>query len=190
MKNSIQKGANLQNAYAQGGSPRQVGKMMLMTMMLLLLLMMMMMMMMMIMKRHSPSFGKVCPIGHHLLGEADLCIVVVLRPVQWLVIKVHVNGHKWNLSQYNIRNTADVIQEKYTHMYTWPNTNANNWPNTNTWSNTDTWPNTNTWPSPNSNTWPNTNTNTWPNTKAISSACNAPLQIGQGEFEARCVMKT
>ena len=75
-------------------------------------------------------------------------------------------------------------------MYTWPNTNANNWPNTNTWSNTDTWPNTNTWPSPNTNTWPNTKANTWPNTKAISSACNAPLQIGQGEFEARCVVKT
>ena len=76
--------------------------------MLLLLLMMMIKMM----KRQAPSFGKVCPIGHHLLGEPDLGVVVILRPVQRLNRSKYMSLDGSDISQ-NIGNTAIMIQAKY-----------------------------------------------------------------------------
>ena len=72
----------------------------------------MIMMKMMKMKRQAPSFGKVCPIGHHLLGEPDLGVVVILRPVQRLNRSKYMSLDGSDISQ-NIGNTAIMIQAKY-----------------------------------------------------------------------------
>ena len=95
-----------------------------------------------------------------------------------LSIHVHIGMYKY-LSKYKYKYlTKYKYVTKYKYLVIYKYKYLVIYTNTNTWSykytNKDT------------NTWPNTKANTWPNTKAISSAWRAPLQIGQGEFEARC----
>ena len=103
-----------------------------------------------------------------------------------LSIHVHIGMYKY-LSKYKYKYlTKYKYVTKYKYLVIYKYKYLVRYTNTNTWSYKYTNKDTNTWPNTKANTWPNTKANTWPNTKAISSAWSAPLQIGQGEFEARC----